>query len=89
MIPRTSKAPEGMNTIHQFKVQGLDGGVIDFAAFKGKKILLVNTASKCGYTPQYEELQKLYSTYKNKLKQIIHTLFSTVSFISFYFNAAN
>ena len=55
------------NSIFQFKVEGLEGGVIDFKSFKGKKILVVNTASKCGYTPQYEELQKLYTTYKNKL----------------------
>ena len=38
-----------------------------FSKYKGKKILIVNTASKCGYTPQYEELQKLYDTYKDKL----------------------
>ncbi|MFM1969802.1 MAG: hypothetical protein RL152_1179, partial [Bacteroidota bacterium] len=40
---------------------------IDFSKFKGKKILIVNTASKCGYTPQYAELEKLHKTYKNKL----------------------
>jgi glutathione peroxidase len=55
------------NSVYQFKVPSLDGGTIDFSAFKGKKILIVNTASQCGYTPQYEELQKLYSTYKDKL----------------------
>ena len=53
--------------IYDFKVEALEGGTIDFAAFKGKKILIVNTASKCGYTPQYEGLQKLYDTYKDKL----------------------
>ncbi|HEY0679860.1 MAG TPA: glutathione peroxidase [Chitinophagaceae bacterium] len=53
--------------IYDFKVQGLDGGNIDFAKFKGKNILIVNTASKCGFTPQYAELQQLYETYKNKL----------------------
>jgi len=55
------------NTIYQFKVPSLDGGTIDFASFKGKKILIVNTASECGYTPQYEDLQKLYTAYKDKL----------------------
>src|SRR5204863_5693766 len=40
---------------------------IDFSKFKGKKILVVNTASKCGFTPQYEALQKLYDKYKEKL----------------------
>ncbi len=55
------------NSIYNFKVESLEGGTIDFSAFKGKKILIVNTASKCGYTPQYEGLQKLYDTYKDKL----------------------
>lgn len=54
-------------TIYDFKVPSIDGKTIDFAQFKGKKILIVNTASKCGYTPQYEGLQKLYNTYKDKL----------------------
>ena len=54
-------------SIYDFKVPALDGGTIDFADFKGKKILIVNTASQCGYTPQYEGLQKLYETYKEKL----------------------
>jgi glutathione peroxidase len=54
-------------SVHQFKVKGIDGKTIDFAAFKGKKILIVNTASACGYTPQYEGLQKLYNDQKGKL----------------------
>ncbi len=54
-------------TIHDFKVEGLEGGTIDFSAYKGKKILIVNTASACGYTPQYKELQALYEKYKDKL----------------------
>jgi len=54
-------------TIYKFKVEALDGGKIDFKKFKGKKILIVNTASKCGYTPQYEDLQKLYTQYSDKL----------------------
>jgi glutathione peroxidase len=54
-------------SIHGFKVKGIDGKQIDFASFKGKKILVVNTASKCGYTPQYEALEKVYEQYKNKL----------------------
>ncbi len=53
--------------IHGFKVEALDGSTIDFASFKGKKILIVNTASECGYTPQYKDLEKLYETYKDKL----------------------
>lgn len=54
-------------SIHSFKVKSIEGGTIDFAKFKGKKILIVNTASKCGYTPQYEALQKVYDEYKDKL----------------------
>ena len=54
-------------SIHKFKVEALDGSIIDFSQYKGKKILVVNTASKCGYTPQYEFLQKLYSNYSDKL----------------------
>jgi glutathione peroxidase len=54
-------------SIHTFKVAGIDGKQINLAAYKGKKILIVNTASKCGYTPQYESLQKVYDQYKDKL----------------------
>lgn len=54
-------------SVHQFKLEGLEGGLIDFKKYKGKKILIVNTASKCGYTPQYEELQALYEKYQDKL----------------------
>jgi glutathione peroxidase len=55
------------SSIHEFKVEALDGGTIDFSAYKGKKILIVNTASACGYTPQYEGLQALYAKYGDKL----------------------
>ena len=54
-------------TIYDFKVPSLDGGSIDFSAYKGKKILIVNTASECGFTPQYAELQELYKKYSDKL----------------------
>jgi len=53
--------------IYDFKVPGLDGSPIDFSAYKGKKIMIVNTASKCGNTPQYADLEKLYEKYKDKL----------------------
>jgi len=52
--------------IYQFQVTDLYGDDFDFAKLKGKKIMVVNTASECGLTPQYEALQKLYDTYKDK-----------------------
>lgn len=64
---QTDVTAAGAKSIYDFKVESLDGNYIDFYKFKGKKILIVNTASKCGYTPQYEGLQKLYETYKDKL----------------------
>src|SRR5580658_8013517 len=57
----------GSMSVYDFKVPGLTGGQIDFSKFKGKKILIVNTASKCGNTPQYADLEKLYKEYGNKL----------------------
>jgi glutathione peroxidase len=51
----------------QIKLIGLEGEHIDLKSFKGKKILIVNTASKCGYTGQYEDLEKLHKQYKEKL----------------------
>ena len=62
-----SSQAQQAKSIHSFKVKALDGKTIDFSKFKGKKILIVNTASECGFTPQYEDLEKLYDTYKNKL----------------------
>jgi glutathione peroxidase len=50
-------------TLHDFTVETIDGDEIDLSYFKGKKVLVVNTASKCGMTPQYEDLQKLYEKY--------------------------
>jgi glutathione peroxidase len=52
-------------SIHQFKVKDLSGNTFDFATLKGKKILVVNTASKCGYTRQYEQLETIYKKYKD------------------------
>jgi len=57
----------GGPAIYDFKVPGLEGTDIDFSAFKGKKIMIVNTASQCGNTPQYADLEKLYEKYKDKL----------------------
>ena len=49
--------------LHDFKTHTLEGDRFDLASLKGKKVLVVNTASKCGLTPQYEELEKLYKEY--------------------------
>ena len=54
------------SSIYDFKVPGLDGE-IDFSNYKGKKIMIVNTASQCGNTPQYKDLEALYEKYKDKL----------------------
>ena len=52
---------------HEFEIAGLEGGTIKMSDFKGKYVLCVNVASKCGYTPQYKELEQLYQQYKDKL----------------------
>lgn len=60
----TSMANNAQTTnIHQFKVTAIDGSEFDMATLKGKKVMIVNTASKCGFTPQYKSLQELYETY--------------------------
>ena len=53
----TAETPTKAQSIHTFKVKDIDGKEFDFASLKGKKILIVNTASKCGLTPQYEQLE--------------------------------
>lgn len=54
------------SSIHQFKVKTIDGVEFDLASLKGKKVLIVNTASKCGFTPQFKDLEELYKRYKDK-----------------------
>lgn len=57
---------EQIETIYQYKVTDLYGKEFDFASLKGKKILVVNTASECGLTPQYKDLESIYEKYKDK-----------------------
>lgn len=54
-------------SIYDFKLNDIDGNEVDFNQFKGKKLLLVNVASKCGYTPQYADLQKLNEEYGDQV----------------------
>ena len=53
-------------SIYDFKVETLSGETFDFKTLKGKKVMIVNTASKCGYTSQYEQLEAIYKQYKSK-----------------------
>jgi len=67
LFSKSTDAQPIPKSIYDFKVKALDESVINFASFKGKKILIVNTASKCGYTPQYKNLEALHQRYKDQL----------------------
>lgn len=54
-------------SVHDFTVTSIDGKPFSLSQYKGKKIMIVNTASECGYTYQYENLEKLYEKYKDKM----------------------
>ena len=58
---------QSTTSIYDIKINSLDGDPIDLNDFKGKKILFVNVASECGYTPQYEDLQTLHENYLDNL----------------------
>lgn len=64
---KTNKSMQASASLYDISINSLTGGPIDLSSFKGKKILIVNTASECGFTGQYEGLQELYNTYKDKL----------------------
>lgn len=59
-----------VGSIYDIEINALNGKPIDLSQFKGKYILFVNVASKCGFTPQYKALQELYDTYQDKLQVI-------------------
>ena len=63
--PEVSAAEE--TNLYSFKLKTLDGKDLNLAQYKGKKVLLVNVASQCGYTPQYAKLQKLHEQYGSKV----------------------
>ena len=65
IILATLTASAQTKTIYDFKVKAINGDDYDLSQLKGKKVLIVNTASKCGFTPQYAELEELYEKYKN------------------------
>jgi glutathione peroxidase len=56
-----------VENFYDFKMNDIDGNPVDFSQFKGQKLLIVNVASECGYTPQYAELQELYEKYKDEV----------------------
>lgn len=57
---------QAQTSFYDLKAKTIEGNNFDFSSLKGKKVLIVNTASKCGYTPQYEDLEKLFQAYKDK-----------------------
>ena len=62
---------DGMSkSIYDYKIDLIDGELISMQSYLGKKIIIVNVASKCGYTPQYKELQELYEKYQDKVEII-------------------
>ncbi|MGA9269962.1 MAG: glutathione peroxidase [Lutimonas sp.] len=65
-MAETKEQAMNKENIYQFKVNDLYGSEFDFSSLQGKKVMVVNTASECGLTPQYADLQKLYDQYKDK-----------------------
>ena len=70
-IHQTTKTPQKVNKIYNYTFKDINDDDFNFADLKGKKILILNTASKCGYTPQYDALEKLYQEYKDQNLVII------------------
>lgn len=58
-------------SIHQFKVEDTTGKIVDLSDYKGKVLLIVNTASKCGFTPQLDGMETLYADYKDKGVEVL------------------
>ncbi|MXV38261.1 glutathione peroxidase [Flavobacteriaceae bacterium Ap0902] len=64
-VDTTSIPTSQLGKIYDYTVKDIDGDTFDFADLKGKKIMIVNTASKCGFTPQYAQLEEIYEKYKD------------------------
>jgi glutathione peroxidase len=62
-----TSAAEGKMNLHDFKLKGLDGKMVDLSVYKGKKVVILNVASKCGYTPQYADWEKFYEANSSKV----------------------
>jgi len=67
----SAHAAQGPTSFYEFKVNTLAGVPVDLSTYKGKALLVVNTASKCGYTPQYQGLQTIYQRYQAKGFEIL------------------
>ena len=70
-LPVDNPSPLPAMSFHDLSATDIDGQLVKFDRFKGRKVMVVNTASECGYTPQYAQLQELYEAYKDKGLTII------------------
>ncbi|MFT4031690.1 MAG: glutathione peroxidase [Siphonobacter sp.] len=66
-VSRPATTPPVKQTLYDFKMKSLDGKEVDLSTYKGKKVIILNTASKCGFTPQYADWEKFYETHKDKV----------------------
>ena len=66
IYPPSKSQSQGKMNFYDFTVSDIEGKTFEFSQLKGKKVMIVNTASRCGYTPQYKQLEELYDTYKGK-----------------------